>query len=127
MSQTRNNQGSFKDDVDRSSGSPFALVLTKTMDYIKPLHAAWAQRCHVARNHIREIPDDRFKVLLGERYEAITDISADKLDLMSQSVRQMPPLSSNINTSNASSRELDPPTRRKIPSETRVIVIDDSD
>jgi hypothetical protein len=115
----------FTHETERQ-GSPQTLVVTKNTDGHKASHKAWVERCVVAKTHLRGFQEHALRDLLGEKYAPIIALSASQIV---QTLRQLPPLSSIINNSSngSSGRVLPPITKRKIPTPSHVIVLDDSD
>jgi len=114
----------FKHETERR-GSPQTLVVTKTMDAHKASHKAWAERCVVARRHLQSFQESALRDLLGKRFAPTMALSVTQL---AQRSRQLPPLSSIVNSSAGSAGRILPPiTKRKVSTPSNVIVLDDSD
>jgi hypothetical protein len=95
------------------------------MDWVKIKHQAWVERRGVALGQLNNFQQSALKDILGEKFASIMGLSENQL---MQASRQLPPLSTIVNSSNVSAgRVLPPITKRKVPTPSHVIVIDDSD
>lgn len=60
-------------------GSPYTLVVTKTMKKWQDTHKAWKARCVTAGHSFQIIGTEALKEILGDFYEEITSLKAMKL------------------------------------------------
>lgn len=62
--------------TDKSTSSPYSLVLTKNTKYYELAHKGWGHRCTIAKNHLQGIDSEiNLRPFLGDLYEPITSLS----------------------------------------------------
>jgi hypothetical protein len=117
-----------KHETDRR-GSPQTLVVTKMRAQYQAVRRVWVQRCDVAKKHLEELGAETLKGFLGDMYGPIMFLSAGQPQLMTLNALSSAQMAALAANGNASNRVLEPPTRRKVPSNVQpeVIVIDDSE
>ncbi|KAL8837568.1 MAG: hypothetical protein Q9176_005624 [Flavoplaca citrina] len=110
--------------IDKSHGTPYTLVLSKTDRSYREALNAWERRCAEAKSHIEGIGREKLKMFLGEQYNSIVEqLSHVTLEKTISTDRQplVPMSTSTQNTKRAYDGVEDGPARKRA---TQVEIID---
>ncbi|KAL9036192.1 MAG: hypothetical protein Q9180_004438 [Flavoplaca navasiana] len=110
--------------TDKSHGTPYTLVVSKTNRSYREALNAWERRCAEAKSHIDGIGREKLKIFLGEQYDSIMEqLSHVTLGKTISTDRQplVPMSTSTQNTKRAYDGVEDGPARKRA---TQVEIID---
>ena len=120
--------GNDYDIITDKRGSPHTEVITKTDRAWKTAHDNWVTRRNRAKQQITMLSKPHLQRWLGDQHQALLDISIDVVktwpSVSTVGSSTLAPLSQS-GQNRLPERELEPPSRRKVPQPRGVIVIDD--